>query len=125
MSNTETLQNAHQDDVIIAKRSTLSDLINDTVNTSINEAFKRFEHLINDSYPTEAGSETPLSLKEGAHVLGIALPTMYSKVSKREFSSYRKGKKVYVYKSELLEYLNSGKRKSQVEIINSKKNANS
>lgn len=118
MNNTAAIQNAHPDDVIIAKRSALAELINETVNATVSEAFQKFKSLLIS--PPANVEETPVSLKEGAEILGIALPTMYSKVSKREFSSYRKGKKVYVYKSELLEYLKSGKRRSQNEIIKSK-----
>ena len=66
-----------------------------------------------------SSEEIPVDLKEGARILGIALPTMYAKVSRREFRSYRKGKKVYVFRSELLEYLKSGKRRSVEEITNS------
>jgi predicted DNA-binding transcriptional regulator AlpA len=62
--------------------------------------------------------EIPIDIREGASLLGIALPTMYSKISKREFSSFKRGKKVYVLKSELLNYLKAGKRKSRQEIIN-------
>ncbi len=57
-------------------------------------------------------TQKPLSAKEAADYLGLALPTLYSKVSRGELPHYKPAKKLYFYKEQLDEYIqNKGEQK--------------
>jgi predicted DNA-binding transcriptional regulator AlpA len=49
-------------------------------------------------------------------VTGLKIPTIYALVSKREIPHFKRGKRLYFSKRELINWLQSGKRKTQSEI---------
>lgn len=65
--------------------------------------------------PQEAKEEY-LNIDEASTFLSVAKATLYVKVSRREVPSIRKGKRLYFSKLDLIEYLNSGKRKTKEEL---------
>lgn len=54
-----------------------------------------------------------LNADQAAKFIHIAKPTLYNLVSKRKIPHVKKGKRLIFYRSELLEYLNNGRRKTQ------------
>ena len=60
--------------------------------------------------------ETPIYLEEAAELLGIEKPTLYSKVSRREVPFHKRGNRLYFFKSELLDYIKEGRKKTTAEI---------
>ena len=65
--------------------------------------------------PTEQ-PEQLLTIQEAAEFLSLTVPTMYSKVSKGELPVMKRGKRLYFSRTELLEYLKGGRKKSNAEI---------
>lgn len=65
--------------------------------------------------PTEQ-PEQLLTVQEAAQFLSLTVPTMYSKVSKGEISVMKKSKRLYFSSTDLLEYVKSGRKKSNAEI---------
>ena len=59
-----------------------------------------------------------LNVDEAASFLGIAKATLYGKCSKLLVPHFKQGKKLYFRQSELSKYLQSGKRKTIVDIQN-------
>lgn len=57
-----------------------------------------------------------LSIQETAELLHLSVSTIYGKVSRREIPFMKRGKRLYFSKSELLEYLKEGRRKTISEI---------
>lgn len=57
-----------------------------------------------------------LTIQEAAEFLNLAIPTIYSKVSKRELPVMKRGKRLYFSLKELTEYLRNGKKKTTAEI---------
>jgi excisionase family DNA binding protein len=57
-----------------------------------------------------------LVIKEAAKFLNLSVPTLYSKVSKKEMPYMKQGKRLYFSKSELVDYIKSGKVLSDREI---------
>jgi excisionase family DNA binding protein len=57
-----------------------------------------------------------LSITEAAEFLSLTVPTMYSKVSKGELPVMKRSKRLYFSRTELLEYLKDGRKKSNAEI---------
>ena len=60
--------------------------------------------------------EQLLTIQEAAQFLNLTVPTIYSKVSKRELPVMKRGKRLYFSSIELMEYLKGGKRKSNAEL---------
>lgn len=60
--------------------------------------------------------EQLLNIQEAAKLLDLTVPTMYSKVSRGDLPVMKKGKRLYFSYTELMEYLKSGKKKSNAEI---------
>lgn len=65
--------------------------------------------------PTEQ-PEQLLTVQEAAEFLSLAVPTMYSKVSKGEISVMKRSKRLYFSRTELMEYVRAGRKKSNAEI---------
>lgn len=69
----------------------------------------------NEPRPTDQ-PEQLLTIQEAAKFLSLSVPTMYSKVSRSEIPSRKAGKRLYFLRSELMEQLNRGRRKTAGEI---------
>jgi len=60
--------------------------------------------------------EQLLTIQEAADFLSLTVPTMYSKVSKGELPVMKRSKRLYFSRTELLDYLKDGRKKSNDEI---------
>ena len=60
--------------------------------------------------------EQLLTVQQAAQFLNLTVPTIYSKVSKRELPCMKRGKRLYFSSTELMEYLKEGRKKSKSEI---------
>ena len=60
--------------------------------------------------------EQLLTIQEAAEFLSLTVPTIYSKVSKGELPVMKRSKRLYFSRTELLEYLKDGRKKSNAEI---------
>ncbi len=60
--------------------------------------------------------ETPKGVKEAAAFLKCKEQKIYILTSRREITFTKKGKKIFFWQKDLLDYLNSGKHKSRKEI---------
>ena len=61
-------------------------------------------------------SDQLLTVHEAAEFLSLSIPTIYSKVSRRELPVMKRAKRLYFSKTELLDYLKAGRKKSNAEI---------
>lgn len=66
--------------------------------------------------PSTEPQDELLTIQQASELLNLSVPTLYSKVSKREISSMKRSKRLYFSRTELIEYLKAGKRKSSAEI---------
>lgn len=60
--------------------------------------------------------EKLLTIQEAAQFLNLAVPTIYSKVSKKELPFMKRSKRLYFSKIELLDYIKSGRIKTNEEL---------
>ena len=60
--------------------------------------------------------EQLLSIQQAAEFLSLSVPTLYSKVSKGELPVMKRGKRLYFSRTELMEYIKEGRKKSNAEI---------
>ncbi|MEM6736725.1 MAG: helix-turn-helix domain-containing protein [Bacteroidota bacterium] len=75
------------------------------------------EKLQSDKTAIESKEENFLSPQEAADFLGDALPTLYGRTSKNEIPFYKRGKKLYFKKSELIEWIEAGKCRTIDDLI--------
>ncbi len=73
------------------------------------------ESKISPAEPTQP-KEDILNFNEMCKFLGIAKPTGYAKTSNGELPLFKKGGKLYFKKSELITWIETGRRKTQKEI---------
>ena len=60
--------------------------------------------------------EQLLTIQEAAEFLSLSVFTLYSKVSKGELPVMKQGKRLYFSRTELMEYVKAGRKKSNAEI---------
>lgn len=53
-----------------------------------------------------------LTIQQAAELLHLSVPTLYSKVSKRELPCMKRGKRLYFSQNELVEYVKHGGKKA-------------
>ena len=88
----------------------------------LNERLDRIEDLLisvkeHKSSEPDGVEERLLNVREAARFLGNAVASLYGRTSKNEIPFYKRGKKVYFKKSELLAWIEQGRVKSQSEIM--------
>lgn len=66
--------------------------------------------------PSSTTNEKPLSFTEMCKFLGIAKSTGYQRIGRGEIPHFKKGRRLYFRKSELIEYIESGRRKTRKEL---------
>jgi len=71
---------------------------------------------VQNNNPTTDQPEQLLTIQEAAEFLSLAVPTIYSKVSKGELPVMKRSKRLYFSRTELLEYIKEGRKKSNAEI---------
>jgi len=57
-----------------------------------------------------------LNIQQASELLNLSVPTLYSKVSRSELPVMKRSKRLYFSRTELLNYIKEGKRKSSAEI---------
>lgn len=86
--------------------------------TSLTKEVSELKRLLieRQEQPATKHSEQLLTIQEAAEFLSLTVPTMYSKVSKGELPVMKRSKRLYFSRTELLEYLKDGRKKSNAEI---------
>jgi excisionase family DNA binding protein len=74
------------------------------------------EHVTNQNPSNIEEQEKFFGVEVAAKELGLTVPTIYTKVSRRELKCMKKGGRLYFSNIDLKEYLKSGYRKTNVEI---------
>jgi predicted DNA-binding transcriptional regulator AlpA len=67
-----------------------------------------------EQYPEEL-----MDIKQASVLLRLAIPTIYSKVSRNEIPVSKQGKKLYFCKSELIDWIKRGRNRTNAEILHS------
>jgi excisionase family DNA binding protein len=60
--------------------------------------------------------ETPLNIKEVSKLTELSVPTLYGYVQRNEMPCYKKGNRLKFFKSEIIDWIKEGKRKTLSEI---------
>ncbi len=98
-------------DIIITSKDQLQNLLEQTVRKVLKEGSKP------TPLPTRTSPEEDiLTIQQAMPILNLAKATIYTLTSKGKVPHFKKGKKLYFKRSELLRWIEDGKRKSKKEI---------
>lgn len=87
--------------------------------TKLFEKMDRIEILLSNFSQEQKQLDELLTISEASKLINLAIPTIYSKVSRNEIPVNKQGKKLYFYKSELIAWIRAGRIKTNEEIKNS------
>lgn len=76
----------------------------------IESRLDKIEEILLDRIQKELPEKEFISAREACKILKLSLPTLYSKVCLRELPYYKKGNRLYFSKTELLEWIQEGKK---------------
>ena len=71
---------------------------------------------VRNEQPTTDHPEQLLSIQQAAEFLSLSVPTLYSKVSRGELPVMKRSKRLYFSRTELMEYIKEGRKKTNAEI---------
>lgn len=84
--------------------------------TKIQEKLDIIEQLLLQRQEQSPEQEEIMPVAKAAIFLDLAVPTVYSKVCRKELPVNKRGKRLYFYRSELTEWIKSGRKKTADEI---------
>jgi excisionase family DNA binding protein len=84
--------------------------------TLLLEKVSNIEALLTGQYLQQPEQDEPLNIIKAAKFLDLAVPTVYSKVSRKEIPVNKQGKRLYFYKSELEEWIRQGRKHTTNEL---------
>lgn len=84
----------------------------------IDEIFRRIERI--EQHLKQGGgsikTDEPINVHEASRLVHLSVATIYSKVSRNEIPVNKVGKKLYFYRSELDDWIRSGRLRTAAEI---------
>jgi excisionase family DNA binding protein len=84
----------------------------------LHDKLEHLEKLILGISITEENKDELLSVEEASKLLNLSVATIYSKVCKKEIPVNKKGKRIYFYRHELMQWIKSGRVKTYIEMKN-------
>jgi excisionase family DNA binding protein len=84
--------------------------------TKMQEKLDNIEQLLISRQGQSPEQEELMPITKAAEFLDLAVPTVYSKVCRKEIPVNKRGKRLYFYRSELTEWIKSGRKKTADEI---------
>jgi len=81
-----------------------------------NELLLKVSNLLEVAILPQKESSDFLTITEASELLNLSVATIYTKVSKGELSSMKRGKRLYFSKKELTEFITAGRRSTVKEV---------
>lgn len=98
------------ENIVLITQTQLENLIEKVVRKVLSETPPQYH----TAPPTE---KEILNVEEAASVLNLAKQSVYSLTSKRDIPFFKRGKKLYFKRADLLKWIDEGKKKSVAELI--------
>jgi excisionase family DNA binding protein len=87
---------------------------------AVGELFEKLNNierlLLEQSSTRSPEADALLTIQQAASFLNLAIPTLYSKVSRQEIPCSKNGKRLYFSKAELMDWIRSGKKLTVADI---------
>jgi len=84
----------------------------------LHDKLEHLEKLILRISITKENKDELLNVEEVSKLLNLSVATIYSKVCRKEIPVNKKGKRIYFYRHELMEWIKSGRAKTYLEMKN-------
>ncbi|WP_426668962.1 helix-turn-helix domain-containing protein [Mucilaginibacter sp. McL0603] len=84
--------------------------------SKLQDKLESIEQLLLRQQEQQPSLEELMPITQAAQFLDLAVPTVYSKVCRKEIPVNKRGKRLYFYRSELTEWIKSGRKKTADEI---------
>jgi excisionase family DNA binding protein len=84
--------------------------------SSIHEKLDAIKDLLKERSEESQNKEEILNISQAAALLNLSVPTIYGRVCRHQIPVYKQGKRLYFYKSELEDWIKSGKKKTMDEL---------
>lgn len=82
----------------------------------LTETVKEMKALILQKAESKPEIETPIQLDEVVPITGLSKPTLYGYVQRNEIPYHKKGNRLYFFKSEIIDWIKTGKQKTIKEL---------
>ena len=82
----------------------------------LHEKLNSIEQLLLNKQEQALPQDELLSISQAAKFLNLSVPTLYSKVSRKEIPVNKQGKRLYFYKAELAQWIKAGRKKTAAEL---------
>lgn len=82
------------------------------------EKVSNIEDILNQGHEENKDSHSLFSIKQASIFLNLSVSTIYGKVCRREIPVSKQGKRLYFDKSELLDWIKAGRKKTLAEVAN-------
>jgi len=80
------------------------------------EKVNHIENLLSGQPLQQPERDNLFTITQAAKFLNLAVPTLYSKVSRKEIPVNKQGKRLYFYKSELEDWIKQGRKQTYSEL---------
>jgi len=84
--------------------------------TKLYERIESIEKILEEKIWENDHKDLLLSISEASKLLHLSISTIYTKVCRREIPASKQGKRLYFDKQELIDWIKSGKRKTNLEL---------
>jgi excisionase family DNA binding protein len=84
--------------------------------SKLQDKLESIEQLLLQQQDQSPGQEEILTITQAAKFINLSVPTIYSKVCRKEIPVNKQGKRLYFYRSELTEWIKSGRKRTADEI---------
>ena len=83
---------------------------------SIIESLQRIENLLQQKSEPSTESDKPMTVKEAAVFLNVSVSAIYKLTMTMEIPFFKRSKRIYFMKSDMVEWIKTGRRKTIYEI---------
>lgn len=87
-----------------------------SVVAELQRSFERIEALLLQKVQNQNDIETPINLDAVEEITGLSKPTLYGYVQRNEIPFYKKGNRLKFFKSEIIDWIKTGKQKTIKEV---------
>jgi predicted DNA-binding transcriptional regulator AlpA len=77
---------------------------------------KEMKALLLQKAETQLESNNPLSIKDVGELTNLSVPTLYGYCQRNEIPYQKKGNRLYFFKSEIIDWIKTGKQKTLKEL---------
>jgi excisionase family DNA binding protein len=82
----------------------------------VKKDLKELKVLLLNKAETQPEIETPINIKDVSKLTELSVPTLYSYVQRNEIPYYKKGNRLKFFKSEIIDWIRTGKQKTIKEL---------